>query len=223
MRCRTRAVMAKTPANRFMHISQLTLVNYRNFPRAKLTLIKGVNTIIGENGSGKSNLFRAIRLLLDDSMSRSAFRLDTSDFHRGLGDWRGYWIAISLEFEEISADESVQALFLHGTGVLPAVHRATYNLMFRPKKDIRLQLAALGDYDVPSLDAISQSIQITDYETVITGRSTADLADKATYKEIVGDFENCIFGKEVDDPRIGLAFPSSCLSPTRSPSRMSKR
>lgn len=200
--------MAKTPTNRVMHISQLTLVNYRNFPRAKLSFTKGVNTIIGENGSGKSNLFRAIRLLLDDSMSRSAFRLDTSDFHRGLRDWRGHWIAISLEFEEISADESVQALFLHGTGVLPTVNRATYNLIFRPKKDIRLQLAALGNYDVPSLDAIRQSIQITDYETVITGRSTADLADEATYKEIVGDFENCIFGKEVDDPRIGARLPN---------------
>lgn len=191
-----------------MHISQLTLVNYRNFPRAKLTFTKGVNTIIGENGSGKTNLFRAIRLLLDDSMSRSAFRLDVSDFHRGLGDWRGHWIVISLEFEEISADESVQALFLHGTGVLPTVDRATYNLIFRPKKDIRLRLAALSDDDVTALDATRQSIQITDYETVITGRSTADLADEASYKEIVGDFENCIFGKEVDDPRIGARLPS---------------
>ena len=30
-----------------MHNSQLTLVNYRNFPSAKLTFTKGVNTIIG--------------------------------------------------------------------------------------------------------------------------------------------------------------------------------
>lgn len=191
-----------------MHISQLTLVNYRNFPSTKLTFSKGVNTIIGENGSGKTNLFRSIRLLLDDSMSRSAFRLEASDFHRGLGDWRGHWIIIGLEFEEISADESVQALFLHGTGVLPTVDRATYNLIFRPKKDIRLRLAALGDYDNPALDAIRQSIQITDYETVITGRSTADFADEVIYKEIVGDFENCIFGEEVDDPRIGARLPN---------------
>lgn len=191
-----------------MHISQLTLVNYRNFPSAKLTFTKGVNTIIGENGSGKTNLFRAIRLLLDDSMSRSAFRLDASDFHRDPRDWRGHWIVISLEFEEISADESIQALFLHGTGILPTVDRATYNLIFRPKKDIRLRLAALGDYDVPALDATRQNIQITDYETVITGRSTADFADEVTYKEIVGDFENCIFGEEVDDPRIGARLPN---------------
>ena len=191
-----------------MHISQLTLVNYRNFPSAKLTFTKGVNTIIGENGSGKTNLFRAIRLLLDDSMSRSAFRLEASDFHRGLGDWRGHWIVISLEFEEISADESAQALFLHGTGVLPTVDRATYNLIFRPKKDVRLKLAALDDFDNATLDKIRQSIQITDYETVITGRSTADFADPAVYRQIVGDFDLCIFSDEVDDPGIGSRLPN---------------
>ncbi|MCG4788654.1 AAA family ATPase, partial [Roseburia faecis] len=72
------------------------------------------NTIIGENGSGKSNILRAIRLLLDDTMVRAAYRLEESDFCRSLGEWRGHWIIISVEFEQISADEAVQALFLHG-------------------------------------------------------------------------------------------------------------
>lgn len=191
-----------------MHISQLTLVNYRNFPGARLTFTKGVNTIIGENGSGKTNLFRALRLLLDDSMSRSAFRLDESDFHRGLGDWRGHWIVISIEFDEITADEAIQALFLHGTGVLPAVAKATYSLIFRPKKDVRLRLAALDDFDNAALDALRNDIQITDYETVITGRSTADFSDPAVYREIVGDFDLCVFRDEVDDPRIGSRLPN---------------
>ena len=55
-----------------MHISRLQLVNYRNFERANVIFNKGVNTIIGENGSGKTNLFRALRLLLDDTLLRSA-------------------------------------------------------------------------------------------------------------------------------------------------------
>ncbi len=54
-----------------MHISKLTLVNYRNFANATLRFNKGVNTIIGENGAGKSNVLRAIRLMLDDSMVRA--------------------------------------------------------------------------------------------------------------------------------------------------------
>jgi len=51
-----------------MHISKLKLINYRNFQNAMLAFNKGINTVIGENGSGKSNLFRAIRLLLDDNL-----------------------------------------------------------------------------------------------------------------------------------------------------------
>jgi len=194
-----------------MHIAKLTLVNYRNFANAALTFNKGVNTVIGENGSGKTNLFRAIRLLLDDSMARSASRLDESDFHRGLDNWRGHWIIISLEFDEIGPEEAIQALFLHGTGVIAGaapIGRATYNLIFRPKKDIRLKLAQLEDGDIAGLAAVRQSIEISDYETVVTGRSTADFSNFATYTEIVGDFENCIISDDTDDPRIGARVNS---------------
>jgi len=57
-----------------MHISKLQLVNYRNFAGATVKFKKGVNTIIGENGSGKTNLFRAIRLLLDDKKASRTLR-----------------------------------------------------------------------------------------------------------------------------------------------------
>lgn len=53
-----------------MFIRKVALVNYRNFKGANFYFDKGINTIIGENASGKTNLFRAIRLLLDSSMPR---------------------------------------------------------------------------------------------------------------------------------------------------------
>ena len=137
-----------------MHISRLTLVNYRNFANATLRFNKGVNTIIGENGAGKSNVLRAIRLLLDDSMVRASYRLDESDFHRRPSSWRGHWIIISVQFDEVSADEAMQALFVHGTGVGQAggaVAQATYNLIFRPNKQIRMNLAALADFDTAGM------------------------------------------------------------------------
>lgn len=193
-----------------MHISKLSLVNYRNFANAKLLFQKGINTIIGENGSGKTNVFRAIRLLLDDNMIRSAYRLDTTDFHRGLAKWQGHWIIISLEFEEISADEAVQALFRHGTGIVDddAVGKATYNLIFRPKKDIRLRLSELDDGDHAGLAAIQNDISIEDYETIFTGRSEADFNDENFYKEVVGDFDNVRFNEEIEFPIIGAKIPS---------------
>lgn len=193
-----------------MHISKLTLINYRNFSNATLRFSKGVNTIIGENGAGKTNVLRAIRLMLDDNMVRASYKLDESDFYRGLGTWRGHWIVISVAFEEISADESVQALFLHGTGVGQAggiVASATYNLIFRPNKQIRMNLAALDDFDVAGMNAILNQVTIKDYETVFTGRSVADFTDPAVYRRIVGDFSLAAFNSEVDFPELGARVP----------------
>lgn len=192
-----------------MHISRLTLVNYRNFKNTRLKFQRGVNTIIGENGAGKSNILRAIRLLLDDNMVRAAYRLEESDFSRALDDWRGHWIIISMEFEELSPDEAVQALFLHGAAGIDAapISKATYTLIFRPKKEVRLKLAALGDFDHVAMKAIRDEITIDDYETVFTGRSSANFSDPETYQRIVGDFDYCCFNDETEFPELGAKVP----------------
>lgn len=192
-----------------MHISKLAIVNYRNFANATLVFNKGVNTLIGENGAGKTNLFRALRLLLDDNMLRWAVRLEEGDFHRGLNDWRGHWIILSVEFDDIGPEEEIQALFLHGTGVVVnnRIGRATYNLIFRPQKHIRQKLADVAAGDVGAMTAIRHAISIEDYETVFTGRSEADFSDAATYRELVGDFDNGVACKDEDDPRAGVRLP----------------
>ncbi|NYG35501.1 AAA family ATPase [Sphaerotilus montanus] len=192
-----------------MHISKLTLVNYRNFKNTILTFQRGVNTIIGENGAGKSNILRAIRLLLDDNMVRAAYRLEESDFSRALDQWKGHWIIISMEFEDLSTDEAVQALFLHGTAKIHAepISKATYNLIFRPKKEIRLKLAALDALDFAGLKAIREGITIADYETIFTGRSSANFSDQAVYQRIVGNFDLCVFSDETEFPELGAKVP----------------
>lgn len=199
-----------------MHISRVQLVNFRNFERADAVFNKGVNTIIGENGSGKTNLFRAIRLLLDADQLRWAYRLDETDFHRGLENWRGHWIIISLEFNEVSQDEAIQALFLHGAGAIEdgAVDRATYNLIFRPCAAIRAKLGALEEGDRGSLAELLNGLTTDDYETVFTGKSTADFTDPKVYKELVGDFVEVRFPEELNPPTIGGPIPRA-LSVTK--------
>jgi putative ATP-dependent endonuclease of the OLD family len=192
-----------------MHISKLSLVNYRNFLNTEIFFNVGVNTIIGENGSGKTNIFRALRLMLDDNMLRSAHHLDEDDFCRGLGSWKGHWIIISLEFDQILPDEAIQALFLHGTADLTAdpVSKATYNLIFRPNITTRLKLSQLEDGDVDGMREILDSLSISDYEAVFTGKSCADFTNPAVYKELVGDFESAIFSAELNPPSIGVTLP----------------
>jgi putative ATP-dependent endonuclease of the OLD family len=50
-----------------MHISRLSVKTFRNFRHLDVSIGNGVTCLIGENNSGKTNLFHAIRLLLDGS------------------------------------------------------------------------------------------------------------------------------------------------------------
>ncbi len=192
-----------------MYISKLSLINYRNFKNAQIILNEGINTIIGENAAGKTNLFRAIRLLLDDSLLSSAYKLNENDFNRELGDnWRGHWIIISIEFSDVSNDESVQALFTHNHGDIGSTDRAIYNLFFRPNKSIRHKLSELQENDHIALNELLEGISIeSDYEVFFTGRSTANFNDPRTYRELVGDFDVVAFPRNIDDSKFGTKIP----------------
>lgn len=194
-----------------MFISKVSLVNYRNFSKSKFEFKKGINTIIGENGSGKTNVFKALRLLLEDASYQYAYKLNENDFNRSIGDWRGHWIIISIEFDEISADESIQSLFIHGSGVIEKeniVNKATYTLFFRPKIDIRTRLSELKPGDTKGMEKILKGISIKDnYETVFTGKSTADFCDPETYKALAGDFDKVIFAATIDSTSFGVKIP----------------
>lgn len=193
-----------------MFIRKVALVNYRNFKGANFYFDKGINTIIGENASGKTNLFRAIRLLLDSSMPRYTLKLQEGDFNRSIGEWRGHWIIISAEFDDIAKDEASQSLFLHGAGNAEAeiVSRATYSLIFRPKSFIRQSLSKITSGDRSALEEILRSITIDDYETILVGKSTVDLSNPSVYKKIVGDFENIIFPQKLNNPELGVKLPN---------------
>jgi putative ATP-dependent endonuclease of OLD family len=195
-----------------MYISKVSLVNYRNFANAYFNFNKGINTIIGENGSGKTNVFKAIRLVLEDASLQFAYKLTEGDFNRTLdkGRWKGHWIVISIEFDELNDEEAIQSLFIHGTGIVEEdyVKKATYNLFFRPKADIRQKLSELAEGDKAGLQAILDDINILDnYETFFTGKSTADFNNAEVYKELVGDFENVVFPSTIDASKFGSKIP----------------
>jgi predicted ATP-dependent endonuclease of OLD family len=183
-----------------MHISQLRIRHFRNFLNARFIFSKGVNTLIGENGSGKTNALYALRLLLDDSLFRNSTRLRETDFCRALDEWHGHWIVISIDFEELDPAEGCQIL-KHETGHMDGSETGTYSLYFRPKLEKRAKLYEMSSEgaEPDEIRTYLRAMTIDDYEPVLTGRGTADLLDDEAYRELVGDFDALSFPDPNDD------------------------
>jgi putative ATP-dependent endonuclease of OLD family len=63
-----------------MHIQKVFIKNFRNFSEFEINYSEGFQTIIGENNVGKSNLYHAIRLVLDGNMTYNDRLLSEEDF-----------------------------------------------------------------------------------------------------------------------------------------------
>lgn len=193
-----------------MHITSLSLRNFRNFKKSSFYFQKGINTLIGENGSGKTNVFLALRLLLDEQMPRKIDLTDT-DFNRSIGNWRGHWLVISIEFGELDNSEDCQVLSVHATGDASG-QGGRLTLFFRPNYNTRKLL-----FDFSSKDAdektddeyqkVLDSITIGNYESVIRGSGAGDFSDDALYQICVGDFKKRIFPDPNEDDAAVLGTP----------------
>lgn len=192
-----------------MHISSLSIRNFRNFRSAKLKFTKGINTIIGENGSGKTNLFYALRILLDNTLPRHISFYET-DFNRSLGTWKGHWLIISIVFEDLDASEEAQALAIHAFGQMKQESKGSYSIYFRPKKEFRKEFydySLSEDKNIEGLKDIQNRLTIEDYETVYLCRGEADFSDDENYRRYVGDFDKIEFPNPDDMEKLAFGTP----------------
>ena len=79
-----------------MRITQLELVNFRNYSSACISLAPGLNLVTGANGQGKSNLLEAISIL---SVGKSYRGAADSDMIQ----WDAESATVSCEIEDASA------------------------------------------------------------------------------------------------------------------------
>lgn len=196
-----------------MYISKVAVRNFRNFNNVIFRFKNEVNTLIGENGSGKTNIFYALRLLLDDSLPNKARKLQEDDFNRKLKDeWKGHWIIIQAEFDELNPDEEAQSLAYHRIGVVTQENKGAYIMYFRPKRSIRDELYTLSQQQPKDIQIIKNrlsEITIDDYETVFMCRGQADFTNEWVYKKYVGDFEQYIFPNPEDEEQDQLGYIST--------------
>lgn len=183
-----------------MYISKLKIRNYKNFYKCSINLENDVTTIIGENGTGKTNLFYALRQLLDRN---NRHFLEENDFSYKLDKPNGHWIIISVYFKDIPNFEEIPEAVSFNAN---EENEAVYTLIYRPNKIVRNNLYTLSKEYLEIEDAeekIVKKMQLeefinnidirNDYEVKRTVGTIFDFIDDEFYKKIVGDFDNYIF------------------------------
>ncbi|WP_077920934.1 ATP-dependent endonuclease [Spirosoma sp. 209] len=64
-----------------MYISEISVKGFRNFKDNVISFNDGINVIIGHNNAGKTNLIKALSLVLDQNGGR---KLDVDDFYKNI-------------------------------------------------------------------------------------------------------------------------------------------
>ena len=110
------------------YISRVEIKNFRNFREVEVDL-NHKQVIIGENNVGKTNLLRAIQLILDRSLSDVDRELSASDFHDSIEDPKGNGqeIKISIEIQNYQHNRQLLAQFQDAVvSTMPPTLRFTY-------------------------------------------------------------------------------------------------
>ncbi|TCQ02672.1 putative ATP-dependent endonuclease of OLD family [Rhizobium sp. PP-F2F-G36] len=118
-----------------MHLTNLSIRNFRNFQSADIALAGNV-VLLGENRVGKSNLLFAVRLVLDPTLPDAARQLKLTDFWDGCDLATNPSIEVHLDFAAFDDDDALVALLTDfRTATDPTVARLSY--VYRKKSDVQ--------------------------------------------------------------------------------------
>lgn len=115
-----------------MHIARVAIENYRNFRSIDLNGLTSSLVLVGENGSGKSNFLKALRLVLDSSLPESSRKLIAEDFWDGLDQpFAGNEIRVVVELTGFDDDTNAKAVLGEWLVAL-SPHKARLTYLYRP-------------------------------------------------------------------------------------------
>lgn len=131
-----------------MRICRITVENFANFKHVDFET-DGSLVIVGENKVGKSNLLRALRLVLDPLLPDRERQLGLEHFWDGLGEKKlGATVRVTVELTDFEEDDNLLAV-LAGSLVdtnSPVVARLTY--LYRPKAELQgAPPESMADYE----------------------------------------------------------------------------
>ena len=127
-----------------MFVSRLFIKNFRNLRHFDVEIADGVTCFIGENNSGKTNVFQALRFVLDGNISAQRRRLQPEDLAVGLTFSKPEHVLISVEFSDFEGRPNEEALPF--TAILEN-GKARISYRFRPKATVRDTLEQIAEGD----------------------------------------------------------------------------
>jgi len=149
-------------------ISRLVVKNFRNLPDVDIPLQPGLNCLVGENNSGKTNLLYALQLVLDSNLPNSQRRLQLEDFSRGIDFSNPAQILIGVELTEFDAtsdsSKAKEQAFAHEWQIDD--DKAVVCFRFRPTELVRQSLSS-GSRE-------SDSLSLEDYDWEWVGGAALD-------------------------------------------------
>ena len=115
-----------------MFISSVQIEGYKNANKAStIRLNKGLNILVGENGSGKTAVINALRLILRETESYSDFSED--DIYCSLDKKQlASEIVIDVSFADLSEDEKITFLSWCGSDFNAYLHLTISENNYRP-------------------------------------------------------------------------------------------
>lgn len=158
-----------------MHIKNISIRNFRNFSDFNIDFTQGFQTIIGENNIGKSNLYWAIRLVLDRNLSYNNRNLEEKDFN---------------EFPELDVDSHILiSLDFYGENIanFPNLH-----VLKTSNDTVRVTYLFAHKSKLITTDEVFDKISIKDFQWRLFGGGDSRTFDKViklnqiTFKDIEG-------------------------------------
>lgn len=149
-----------------LHISRVEIKNFRNFRHLTLDPFPARAVILGENGVGKSNLIRALQLVLDPSLPDSARQLRAEDVWQGhpRGLAGGAKVKVQVELQGYDDDDDAKSV-LSGCNITTAPYTARLTYTFKP----RVAVPAAASAPAGSEGVASRPLTTFDYEYTISG------------------------------------------------------
>lgn len=182
-----------------MHISEIKITNFRNYESFKTNFHKGLNVIIGSNNAGKTNLLKAIDLLVHqenltiDDFNKNHLKKNYQVCYKDIAPYIEFNYTVYHEIDEANTnDETILKLIAFlGFDNIKSSADGRYSVIAKIKSKYALNSKKLGEYKnlVSSCNSLDEyinclSLILESYEWSYSNGETGFISEKKSASDL---------------------------------------